>query len=35
LTAGFQQCVAKAVEPEELAAVVSELTGRMDAHSRV
>jgi signal transduction histidine kinase/CHASE3 domain sensor protein/ActR/RegA family two-component response regulator len=29
LTAGFQQHVAKPVEPDELAAVVAELTGRM------
>ena len=32
LTAGFQQYVAKPVEPNELAAVVAELTGRMEAH---
>jgi signal transduction histidine kinase/CHASE3 domain sensor protein/CheY-like chemotaxis protein len=35
LTAGFQQYVAKPVEPDELAAVVAELTGRMDAPSHV
>ncbi len=34
LTAGFQQHVAKPVEPDELAAVVAELTGRLDAPSR-
>jgi CheY-like chemotaxis protein len=32
LTAGFQQFVAKPVKPDELAAVVAELTGRPDAH---
>jgi PAS domain S-box-containing protein len=32
LTAGFQQYVAKPVEPDELAAVVAKLTGRLDAH---
>ena len=35
LNAGFQQFVAKPVEPDELAAVVAELTGRPDAPSRV
>jgi signal transduction histidine kinase/CHASE3 domain sensor protein/ActR/RegA family two-component response regulator len=35
LTAGFQQYVAKPVEPDELAAVVAELTGRMDAPSHI
>jgi CheY-like chemotaxis protein len=34
LTAGFQQYVAKPVEPDELAAVVAELTGRLGAPSR-
>jgi PAS domain S-box-containing protein len=34
LTAGFQQFVAKPVKPDELAAVVAELTGRPDAPSR-
>jgi hypothetical protein len=32
LTAGFQQYVAKPVEPDELAAVVAKLAGRLDAH---
>jgi PAS domain S-box-containing protein len=32
LTAGFQQYVAKPVEPDELAAVVAKLAGRQDAH---
>jgi CheY-like chemotaxis protein len=35
LTAGFQQFVAKPVKPDELAAVVAELTGRPDAPSLV
>jgi PAS domain S-box-containing protein len=32
LTAGFQQYVAKPVEPDELTAVVAKLAGRQDAH---
>ena len=32
LTAGFQQYVAKPIEPDELAAVVAKLAGRLDAH---
>jgi PAS domain S-box-containing protein len=35
LTAGFQQFVAKPVKPDELAAVVAELAGRLDASSHV
>jgi CheY-like chemotaxis protein len=35
LTAGFQQFVSKPVKPDELAAVVAELTRRPDAPSRV
>jgi CheY-like chemotaxis protein len=35
LTAGFQQFMTKPVEPYELAAVVAELTERMDAPSRI
>ncbi|HEY8460008.1 MAG TPA: hypothetical protein VIM99_06480 [Blastocatellia bacterium] len=33
MTVGFQQYVAKPVEPDKLAAVVAGLTGRMDAPS--
>ncbi|HEV2664131.1 MAG TPA: ATP-binding protein [Blastocatellia bacterium] len=33
LTAGFQQYVAKPVEPDDLAAVVAKLTGRLNASS--
>jgi CheY-like chemotaxis protein len=35
LTAGFQQYVAKPVDPDELAAVVTAMTGRKDAPSLV
>jgi CheY-like chemotaxis protein len=35
LTAGFQQFVAKPIKPDELAAVVAELAGRLDASSHV
>jgi len=35
LTAGFQQYIAKPVEPDELAAVVAKLAERPDAPSRV